>query len=791
MKRLTTLLCALSLCFLSSEISEGAVYFGAGTAFRVTSRLTQLAWAVCPASAVGNECLLLSRLCDSCARHIFTRLFNNTSPLSPPIPLSQTSWHRNRQLLSQIPASSEQDDQLLSFLEKRWLAKANGFYTAEVDRVCPAFGYSVQVHPETTSSYARDPRTKSTQTYRNRVAAWKQRLPHPASFPLILTRPFPLQDYLPPGIAVPQQEEISKTVDRLTAQKGGAKVVVDLTRVFEEVEPGKWLQRWNNYKDLFSKGCEERGIDPNQLLCIQRVQTQEIGGLRILPLTSSIEQDHRFLLSWVSHLGLSANPVELDRGFFSPHSSFPAISMPHPSRQDFVAALHSFDQTWQSNRPEKTLMVRGALHVVKGLLDNLTDDQWRERIHSPTRSALVTLSLEKINEQLQLLSQEKEDSFFFDTVAHVEQILSNFCSLLEIFSPFTASDFSLIYLDRLASIPPPLKSLTTCAVHSSAMTSIAGIFKAVERSVGKTPRVLYGENTYFECVMIAHDLSNASPIAEAIEKDWNQVDLILAKFNPVLVRTEFLIPTYRVERIGDVLHRALDARGGKPLTLALDCTIDFLDSPRVGQLLEEFQEEILRGALNIVCFRSGLKFDLFGMDNYAGAPFFMVHNRDPKWAPFDPLSSDPLLLTDPLSVNWFCLAYKFAAPYLELYRKQIFDNTRLLLNKVPPRLFELNAPYRVTPFDPAADSAFIDIRVTGPLHQIRCAALVGGTLYLKCMEGGHPVFYRRSLGFYHPNFGILFGQENSSVRLTVGLDPSQIDLLTHCFETIDRLNGPP
>jgi hypothetical protein len=203
----------------------------------------------------------------------------------------------------------------------------------------------------------------------------------------------------------------------------------------------------------------------------------------------------------------------------------------------------------------------------------------------------------------------------------MEQIHANLSSLLEIFTPFNSVDFPSIYQNLLTSIPAGLKSLTSYGVHSSGMTSVTGIFKAVQRTLGKTPHVLYGENTYYECIKAADFISKASSIEKASEEDWKEVDLILAQFNPVLKRVEYPVTEYRTERIADVLQKAITAREGKPLTLALDCTIDFIDSPKVGHLLTQFQEEILKGSLNIVCYRSGLKFDLFGMDNYCGAPF--------------------------------------------------------------------------------------------------------------------------------------------------------------------------
>ena len=223
--------------------------------------------------------------------------------------------------------------------------------------------------------------------------------------------------------------------------------------------------------------------------------------------------------------------------------------------------------------------------------------------------------------------------------------------------------------------------------------------------------------------------------------------------------------------------------------MALDCTLDFIDSSRVSSLLNEFQDEIAKGILNVICYRSGIKFDLFGMDNYCGAPFYMIHSQTPTWAGFEALLTDPALQTDRLSFNWFCVAYQNAAPQLELYRKHIFDNTRAFLNKIPERLFSHQANYRIVPVKEGADPAFVDIKISGPLHQMKGPALIAGCLSLKCMEGGQPIFYRPSLGLYHANFTMLFSEECTTMRLTLGLDPAQVDVLVDCFQKIDSLNG--
>jgi len=150
-----------------------------------------------------------------------------------------------------------------------------------------------------------------------------------------------------------------------------------------------------------------------------------------------------------------------------------------------------------------------------------------------------------------------------------------------------------------------------------------------------------------------------------------------------------------------------------------------------------------------------------------------------------------VLQADRLSLNWFCLAYGYAAPQLELYRKQIFENTRALLNKIPPRLFADNRiGYRVIPMAQDADPAFIDFKIYGFLHRLRGASVASGGLYMACMKGGQPIFFRPGLGFYHPNFSVLFGDECTTIRLTLGLDPAQVDILAEYFQTIDALINP-
>lgn len=768
------------------QLCENTFYYYVGTALESASLAAKCAWGlsyISPGFATfGKECYFLSELCDSMAKHSFAQMFKGSSVLKQ-VPLSQTSWHQNKSLLSQIPALTPENESLLHFLEKRWLAKATGFFSSMIDWACPCFGITLQVNPETTGCvYARSPSIKLSKTYTNRVEDWKKSLPHPLEYPLILTRPFDLRHYLPSCLTVSLEEKIEDVIDTVIAlQKNHSPLCIDLTDLFSDGQ--KWQESWENFRQSFLIGCQKKDVDLEQIFCFQRVQQAALGGIRLLPLSSTVDKHHEFLLGWISNFGLSANFIELDRWANPPKRAIPKrIPFAIPSKEKMISFLKTYQ--WASENSQKTLMVHGTLQVLSALLDQLSPEKWNEVINCPTKSSITSLAFDRIQQQLQLIAEKERESSFFETACHLEQIHADLSSLLEIFSLFEMHDFAPIYRDLLNFIPESLKPLTSYALHASGMTSVAGIFKAVERTVGKTPRVLYGENTYFECINAAHLVSNASPIEEAMEEDWKNVDLILAQFNPVLKKVDSPNIEYKTERVSEVLHRALKHK--KPITLALDCTLDLINSNRVRELLTEFQEEIQNGFLNIVCYRSGLKFDLFGMDNYCGAPLFMIHG--PSWTAFDALLEDPALQTDDLSLNWFCLAYQNAAAQLELYQKQVFENTRAFLNKIPPRLFNKKSPYRIIPVEEGADPAFIDIKITGPFHQMRGSTLVGGCLSVKCMEKGQPIFYRPSLGLYHPNFTMIFGETCTTMRLTLGLDPAQVDVLVNCLSLVDTLN---
>jgi hypothetical protein len=787
------------------------LYFGAGTILGSASLIGGITWSATQlfpkTTPFGEECHLLSRILGIASLNSFTYALKRIPLLSlflNRIPSSSSAWEENKNLLAQVPMNTKEDEELIHFLQKRWLAKTTGCYRFLVDWGLPLFGISHQVHPESTNSYARNPANKLSKTYIKRVDAWKHLLPHPSHFPLLLTRLCAIHDYLPNCISIHPEENIECFFERLDSlmQSSPPFAVIDATSWFVLKDHSKeWLEVWEQgEKQLFDQ-CAIHKLDPNKIICIQRQDLNLHTGVRLLPFSCSSKEVQtkqlEHLLDWVSKFGLSSNRVELDRTIADAPISFTLLeSCISVSKHQYHALFDSLETSWRSSHPQKTILFQGTMKVLKDLFSAISDEKWQEISSSTTRSSVVELALKKIEHKLRILIEEDERLSFHDAAEHLEQVHADLTSFIEIFSLFTPQDFSKIFKAHLTCIPEALRPLSTYGIHSSGMTNMGGIFRAVEKFIGRKPHILHGENTYFECLYASEVFGKPIFTLEATEQDFKEADLILAQFNPAIKRVhitseDFHRAEYHVEKIGDVLQKALSLRDGKPLTIAIDCTFDYSDSSRVNALLQEFQKEIQSGALNIICYRSGIKYDLFGMDNYCGAPFYMIHNEDPGWAHFDSLLTDPTLQTDRLSLNWFCLAFQQAAPFLEAYRKQIFDNTHAVLERMPQTLTSTeNRKYRVIPMESDTDPTFIDIKIFGPMHELRGSVLVGGILTIKSLQAGLPLLFRPGIGFFHPNISVIMGEVCTTVRLSLGLDPAQIDVFVTCLKYIDVLNGP-
>jgi hypothetical protein len=283
----------------------------------------------------------------------------------------------------------------------------------------------------------------------------------------------------------------------------------------------------------------------------------------------SLEDDktseaYQFLLGWVSLFGLAENQVEVNRhgDFFSDTGSSLGCSE-FSEREEFLQFLKGFSWTPKGNH--EALMGDGYLAVLKGLFHASTDTRWEYLLRSSAKREIVQLCFSRIRKELERI-ELGEFPRFYELTASFEQIHENLSSLLEVISPFYPKDFSEIYQALLE--PLPLDLAAKSAVHASGMTSLAGILKAVETSIEARPRIIYGENIYFERLEAIEKVSQAVATSDATEEEWREADLLLVQFNPVWKRGEPRRPNlYREEKIADHVHFALQGRT-RPLSVA-------------------------------------------------------------------------------------------------------------------------------------------------------------------------------------------------------------------------------
>jgi hypothetical protein len=203
----------------------------------------------------------------------------------------------------------------------------------------------------------------------------------------------------------------------------------------------------------------------------------------------------------------------------------------------------------------------------------------------------------------------------------------------------------------------------------------------------------------------------------------------------------------------------------KRFTVAIDCTIDKLQSSDVQAFLEHTKQRITDGELNVVLFRSAQKFDMLGMDNYYGGYAVSINNQS-LFAGFNQRMEAPDdQLKGPSRQGLTHLA-AHAAQDVEAYRQALMDSTRRFYNALPPGMIwsagSTSAMQVARTEDPNA--VFLDIKF--PDNPMAALAFYD---QLKAFTAKHdlPLTERPSFGFATTNLTLVAG---SKFRLNPGLE---------------------
>lgn len=453
---------------------------------------------------------------------------------------------------------------------------------------------------------------------------------------------------------------------------------------------------------------------------------------------------------------------------------------------------------------EIRILGQSTLNLIEGFLKEISKEVTKEvhQINNPTNPEIQELFQTILFRMMNHLATAKFYVNDFSKFSQaIELVHCELATLLALNPPFKEGAFENIFRARLKIIPPVLKDFVRVGVSKSAMNTFAAINAAIYRENPKPERV-FGGNAYFEVEsFVGEDRS----INEVLSKgDVKKIDLYIGEFNHniSLVKTH---SHYEASDLGQDIDKILNRTSATPdqhLTIAVDCTIDFINSEKVQALLERFADRIKRGDLNFVFFRSGQKFDMLGMDNYYGSIFYTVNNNSKKWESFNKQMSLDSYKTDPLSMQWFSLSFKYALDALDDYRRAIFNNARAILDKVPPTLNQkpgkkgADQTFVVSAVDPKMNPSFIEIKIHGyaPLEK---AERLQAVLFKKFTDKGAKIHQRVSFGFFHPNLNIIphpTDESFCSFRINPGLSPEDnaiiIDFLKNDLVNIQNGKWP-
>lgn len=438
------------------------------------------------------------------------------------------------------------------------------------------------------------------------------------------------------------------------------------------------------------------------------------------------------------------------------------------------------DPALAEDKPQIAILGKATANTFAGLLAEISKKKWEELNRNPETRMILQQSLFRAMQHFASARSSKND---FNTFAlKMELAQCEIATILAITSPFKDADFQKIYIDRLTVIPEQFRDHAKAGVAKSAMNVFAGVNAAVYEMNPSLERA-HCEGAYFE--QVAFLGKNRTTQEVLSNPEVKSVDLYVGEFNhniDIHMKHHHYSQGAVCEDIKQILEQKKDT---EHLTVAIDVTVDLVNSPDVQALLEDetLSKEIQSGRLNVVFFRSGQKFDMLGFDNYYGAPFWMVNNGKEQWKGFDRLMTSPAHKTDSLSMQWLCLVNKYAPQSLDDYRNRIFANARNILDRVPED-FTLGGKYaevvRISTVDNAMQPNFIDLKILHP----KCGPIgskMKTQLAKRFKDAGVKIHQRGSFGFYHVNWNTIAAFHDDAgprnIRINPGLNIAENQII--------------
>ena len=520
----------------------------------------------------------------------------------------------------------------------------------------------------------------------------------------------------------------------------------------------------------------------------------QIGGIKVLPLfskkleKSALSKTHEALVNFVMHSGIALGAVTTRR--FSENNyelrkdiSY-GVSGPNVTcfekTQDFLnlslykRLLEKFNSTaLREKQPHMAVLGKATIQIFDILMKQISLDKWNELNQDPAIKMVVQTTLYKMKELLATAELQMIRNDYTQFAECMELFHCELATLLEMVPPFKEKDFVRIYKDKLIAhevLPSELAHMTKARLNRNAMNGFAGLNAAVLKNT-PNPTTCFGKGVYYEEAGIVGDHHTIEEVLN--NKSIKKVDFYACQTNPN-IEVDLNHTHYKKDDIIGNIKTILKINESTQtrLTVSIDCTIDHFKSEDMKQILRTFENEVKAGTLNFIIFNSGQKFDMLGQEIYYGSPCYMINNGESQWDQFNHLFESKIYQPDPLSLQWFCLAYHNPTN-IDEYKNLIFDNTKEIMKQVPNGLkYDVNNKNDVfiSEFDTNIKPTFIDIKISGPDYYNRSKKLTA-RFYEICAKHGVKAYKRASFGFPHPSITwIPRGSESVSIRINPGIN---------------------
>lgn len=724
----------------------------------------------------------------------------------------QHEWRLNAAILGDIVDKTEDPTlkKQIQFMIRHYLSKVTPVQAKTFRLINHQFQGLFQIGPKAKHFYHRMAFRQDSKLLDD-IA---KKLPLKKSSPCVLldTPHFehllPLKFHVIPLDKIPTEQELAQQIRGILAQGkdlADKPLILDLSKFLSESivsEDKKAFKReLRRFRSILKKSIkmalkennprlrlisykrEKKRLYKN-IIGISKFNLDDSSGVKLLPLAPHFQRKHMIKFSekflnfidetglFIGHvnagkqLNLHENPdLHIDRA----DKKF-GVFFPQPN--DFLHSnffTRKVEKLAAADTPVRILGM-ATTHLLQGFLQELEGDAWNQICAHPIKNELMQTLLYKM--AVRLSDAPTDPKRFAQFAQDMEIIHADLTSLLELTKPFTEADYAVIAKTPFDHIPEALAPLMEARLGKTAVNTFAGLNAAVIE-MNNNPVKIAGGGLYYEETGFLGGKYLEEVLADASIK---KVDFYACQFNPN-IDIDDQCHHYASDPVEKNIRSIFEKKPDTDqLTVAVDITIDYANSERMQTLLKSFEKEILEGKLNLVFFRSGQKFDIMGMDNYYGSPFFVVNNRDAKWTPFQKVLDNPGHRTDPLSLQWFTLMNKYAVKELDDYRRQIFINTRDLLKQIPQKmLWNARKPNQthISTADEGMDACFIDIKLKGRFHRFRSIALIA-QFFKRCLDAGIKAHTRASFGFYHPNcilISVNAEKGSSSLRINPGLNP--------------------